>query len=132
MRMAQLLFLIIIQIITNINHVRLNLWVRLRLGCLTPLSTIFQLYRYTELSRENHWSAARNWRTLSHHVVSSAPLSSILEMKIRNKIESLIWFIKFSIFPWLTIWPKLSKRFHVFHKLSTLNFLIYFAILNMS
>ena len=52
----------------------------LGLGCLMPLSTIFQLYRgwqsvlfvkKTRLLRENHWPAANHWQTLSHNVVSS-------------------------------------------------------------
>jgi len=48
----------------------------LGLWCLTPLWTIFQLYRgklETGVPRENHWPAASHWQTLSHNVVSSTP-----------------------------------------------------------
>ena len=44
--------------------------------CLTPLSTIFQLYFYIILLEEetggpgeNHWPVASHWQTLSHNVV---------------------------------------------------------------
>ena len=56
--------------------------VRLRFGlwCLTPLATIFQLYRESVLlvretgePGENHRPAASHWQTLLHNVVSSTP-----------------------------------------------------------
>ena len=50
------------------------------LWCLTPLSTIFHLYREsvllveeTGVPRENHRPVASHWQTLSHNVVSSTP-----------------------------------------------------------
>jgi hypothetical protein len=56
------------------SHLWLGVW------CLTPLSTIFQLYRIspwqsvllmeeTGVPREKHRPVASNWQTLSHNVV---------------------------------------------------------------
>ena len=53
----------------------------LALWCLSPLSTIFHLYRgckfflvgKTEVPVENHRPAASHWQTLSHNVISSTP-----------------------------------------------------------
>ena len=44
------------------------------LGCLTPLSTIFQLFcgGGNQIPGENHWPAVSHWQTLSHHVVSNS------------------------------------------------------------
>ena len=53
------------------------------LWCLTPLSTIFQLFRWSVLLVEetgvhgaNHRPAASHWQTLSYNVVSSRPSPS--------------------------------------------------------
>ena len=51
----------------------------LLLWCLTPLSTIAQLYREsfygggTGLSEENHRPVSSHWQTLLYNVVSSTP-----------------------------------------------------------
>jgi len=60
---------------TIINSLSLGLW------CLTPLLTIYQLYRSSQLIIDgetvapviNHRPVASHWQTLSHNVVSSTP-----------------------------------------------------------
>jgi len=55
--------------------------------CLTPLSTIFQLYRgsdffvmeETGVSWENHRHVASHWQTLSHNVVSRSPRHELVQ-----------------------------------------------------
>ena len=57
----------------------------LGLLCLTPFSTIFQLWwsvllvEETGVPRENHWPATSHWQTLSHNVVSSIPWLSWIQ-----------------------------------------------------
>ena len=44
------------------------------LGCLTPLSTIFQSYvAVSFIGGGNHQSVESHWQTLSYYVVSSTP-----------------------------------------------------------
>jgi hypothetical protein len=57
-----------ISILQTISTLGLTLW------CLTPLSTIVQLYRgsqfycWRNVHGENHQHAASHWQTLSHNV----------------------------------------------------------------
>jgi len=54
--------------------------------CLTPLSTISQLYRLfveeTEIPGENHPTTVSQWQTLSHNVVSNT--SRLREIRTQN------------------------------------------------
>ena len=59
---------------------RYHIHINTRLGCLMPLSTIFQLYRgslllvqETGVPGENHRPATSHLQTLSLNVVSSTP-----------------------------------------------------------
>ena len=65
----------------------------LGLGCLTPLSTIFQLYRQvkeTGVSGENHWPAASYWQALSHNPVSSTSRLSGIRIHVSLRIITFL------------------------------------------
>ena len=63
------------------------MYLRLGLGCLTPLSTIFQLYRggvllveETRVPGENHRPATSHCQTLSHNIVSNCGKLNVRSM----------------------------------------------------
>ena len=65
----------------------IHIWLFVRLFCLTPLSTIFQLYRGGQFywrrkpkDPENHQPVASHWQTLSHNVVHLA----LIEIRTHN------------------------------------------------
>ena len=68
------------------------------LWCLTPLSTIFQLYHAdqfllveeTGVPGKNHRSVASHWQTSSHNVVTSTPrLSGIRTHNVNGDMHWL-------------------------------------------
>ena len=73
-------FVLILNIIMDKDGIWCNWWFWFGLWCLTPLSTIFQLYHWsvllleaTGVLGENHQPTASHWQTFSHNVASSTP-----------------------------------------------------------
>jgi hypothetical protein len=68
--------------------------VELKLWCLTPLSTILQLYRggwfywrKPEYLEKNHWPTASHWQTLLHNVVLST--TGMKGIRTRNPVVAI-------------------------------------------